>query len=231
MAHNLLAAINDGAYQPGARLPAYSDVALEAGVSKGTAREAFLALELIGAIEVRHGDGTFVREWDSVRAVSHAATLFSPPRDLVETRLHIEPAVAALAAERSPHEDFAALQRCTDEQAQLVDQPDQVTRFVALGLRFHADLATGCGNELLADIVCQLVNVERHPLWALVNQYAAPDLASRQRQVQEHEAILRALQERRPAEAATLMQLHLGSLARAVMEGPALHHATEVAGT
>ncbi|WP_270887130.1 FadR/GntR family transcriptional regulator [Pedococcus sp. 5OH_020] len=227
MAQNLLAAINDGDYLPGARLPAYADVAAEAGVSRATAREAFLALELVGALEVRHGDGTFVRGSDSTTMIGRAASLFAPPRDLVEARLHIEPTVAALAAERSDEDRIAALQRYTDEQGELVDQPDQLTRFVALGLEFHADLAPGCGNVLLADIVCQLVNVERHPLWALVNQYAAPDLASRQRQVDEHGAIVRALGQRRPQEVSALMQRHIGSLARAVFEGSGLHHTME----
>lgn len=56
----------------------------------------------------------------------------------------------------------------------LVNRPDKVADFVALGLHFHADLAPACGNSLLNDIVAQLVNVEQHQLWALVNQLELP---------------------------------------------------------
>jgi DNA-binding GntR family transcriptional regulator len=41
-------------------------------------------------------------------------------------------------------------------------------------LQFHGDLAAASGNSLLAAIVAQLVNIEHHPLWALVNQRAQP---------------------------------------------------------
>jgi DNA-binding FadR family transcriptional regulator len=212
VAQSLLSAITNGEYAPGTRLPAHTDIATQAGVSRATAREAFLTLELLGAIEVRHGDGTFVRG-PAVRVGGlHGSPLDAPPRELIETRLHIEPVVAALSAKRIDGERLVRLAECLDEQQVLVDELGQVARFVALGLAFHAELASGCGNHLLADIVAQLVNVERHPLWALVNQQALPDAPSRQRQVDEHRAILKYVGEGDSNRASTAMAQHLGSL-------------------
>jgi len=50
------------------------------------------------------------------------------------------------------------------QQRRLINSPSDVATFTALGLQFHGDLAPACGNGLLADIVRQLVDVERHPV-------------------------------------------------------------------
>lgn len=181
-------------------------------VSRPTAREAFLALELVGAVEVRHGDGTFVSD-ATTRGVSHRRSLLeTPPRELIESRCAIEPVSTGLAASRITTERIDALERNLAEQEGLVDDPIGVPRFVELGLEFHSELAPGCGNSLLADIVQQLVNGETHPLWALVNQQMMPDAASRQRQVDEHRAVLDAVRSGDAERAADAMRGHLGDL-------------------
>ncbi|WP_270887126.1 FadR/GntR family transcriptional regulator [Pedococcus sp. 5OH_020] len=223
VAQTLLSAISGGEYPPGSRLPAHSEVAAQAGVSRATAREAFLALEVIGAIEVRHGDGTFVRG-PAVRVGGvTGAALDALPHELVETRLRIEPVVTALAAQRLDRERLDGVARLLEEQQALVHEAKDVARFVALGLEFHAELAPACGNPLLADIVSQLVNVGRHPLWALVNQHALPDEASRQRQVDEHKSILRAIGRGEAELAKRLMEEHLGSLQARIFQGATPH--------
>ena len=218
VAQNLLNRITSGDYPPGSRLPAHTEIAAQAGVSRATAREAFLVLEIIGAIEVRHGDGTFVRR-PAVRVGGiNGSPLDAPPRELIETRLLLEPVVASLAAERMDPERLAALSQRVDQQQALVAEPDQVARFVRLGLEFHADIAPACGNSLLADIVGQLVDIQRHPLWALVNQQAMSDETSRQHQVDEHRAILDAVRHRRAELVGTEMRRHLGALDRTMFD-------------
>jgi DNA-binding FadR family transcriptional regulator len=212
VAQDLLTAIGRGDYEAGARLPAHGEVAARAGVSRATAREAFLALELIGAIEVRHGDGTFVKGRSPQIEGLQRTALDAPPQELIETRLHLEPLVAGLAAQRISEERVDQLADYLAQQQDLVDQPERVAAFVTLGLQFHADLAPGCGNSLLADIVEQLVDVERHPLWALINQRGLPDPASRQLQVDEHRSILTAIQSGDPDCASQAMRHHLDAL-------------------
>jgi DNA-binding GntR family transcriptional regulator len=109
------------------------------------------------------------------------------------------------------------VQRNLDEASALVDKPDHLPRFIALGLRFHADLATGCGNRLLAGITAQLVDVEEDPVWTLLNQSAMRTPAARQRQVDEHAAVLDAVLERRVADAESAMRWHLESLNIAIL--------------
>lgn len=210
IAEDLLAAIQSGRYTHGARLPAHSEIAAAYRVSRPIAREAFLALELAGAVEVRHGDGTFVSE----RAVHtpRASALEAPPHELIESRFTIEPICAGLAAERISFEQADALDKLLDLQELLIDDPDALATFVELGLQFHADLAPACGNGLLADIAQQLVNSEKHPLWSLVNQQGLPDRCSRRRQIREHRAILSAVRSGDATAASTAMRTHLGAL-------------------
>ena len=213
---SLLMAIARGEYSPGDRLPAEREIATSIGVSRPTVREALLALELIGAVDVRHGDGAYVRGSQArVRGIG-GSPLDAPPRELIETRRTLEPGVTALAASRVTPEVLAAVRRDLDEAAGLVNEPTQLPRFVSLGLRFHADLAPGCGNRLLADIVAQLVNVEMHPLWALVNQQAMSTTAARQGQISDHRAILAALASGDAARSEESMRSHLGALDAAI---------------
>ncbi|MDF0752934.1 FCD domain-containing protein, partial [Marinobacter sp. 71-i] len=80
------------------------------------------------------------------------SALTSAPRELIETRLHLEPITAALAAGRIDGDRLALLTRHIDEQADLIHEQDQVARFVSLGLQFHSDLAPACGNHLFGDL-------------------------------------------------------------------------------
>ncbi|TLM80768.1 FadR/GntR family transcriptional regulator [Pseudarthrobacter sp. NamE5] len=221
VAQELLIAINKGEYVPGDRLPAHTEIAAKFQVSRPTAREAFLALELIGAIEVRHGDGTFVRS--VARVGGDGNPLDVPPRELIETRMAIEPVAVNLAASRATPEQLATLEGYLDRQSELVEDPNGIAEFVALGLQFHSDLAPGCGNSLLAGVIKQLVNIEFHPLWVLVNQQGLPDPASRQLQVDEHRAVLKAVRDGDGVSAADAMRAHLGHLDRAMFlnGGPA----------
>jgi DNA-binding FadR family transcriptional regulator len=216
VAQDLLTAISRGEYAPGERLPAHTEVAAKARVSRATAREAFLALELIGAIEVRHGDGTFVRSTPHLGGTH--GSLLDAPQELIECRLYLEPVVAGLVADRIRPDQLTQLEENLASQSNLVNRPDQVTKFVSLGLQFHADLAPACGNSLLADMARQLVNVEHHPLWALVNQQALPNTDSRQTQVDEHRAVLHAIRQRNSEAAAEAMRLHLQALGSSLFD-------------
>lgn len=227
VAQSVLMSISRGEYLAGDRLPPERDLAISIGVSRPTVREALLALELIGAVDVRHGDGAYVQGPQARVGGIGGSPLDLPPRELIETRRVLEPEVTALAASSITPEILASVRRGLDEAAELVDEPSQLPRFVVLGLRFHSNLAPGCGNRLLADIVAQLVNVEMHPLWALINQQAMSTTAARQGQISDHRAILAAVASGDAARSEESMRSHLGALDSAIFT-PALPPAMRV---
>lgn len=212
VAQDLLTALARGDYLPGLRLPGDRELAARLDVSRATVREAILALELIGAVEVRHGDGTYVRGAHAGVAAIEGSALDVAPRELIQARQAIEPVVASLAATHIDADRLRALTRDVDEATELVDEPGQLPRFMDLGLRFHAELALGCANSLLAGIVGQLVNAETHPLWLLVNQHAISSPAARAGQLREHRHVLAAIAGGEPDRAAQAMTAHLTSV-------------------
>src|SRR3954469_24289690 len=122
VAQQVLMAIARGDFAAGDRLPPDREIATSAGVSRPTAREALLALELIGAVEVRHGDGAYVRGPHARVGGVQGSPLDAPPREVIGTRPPWNPAVAALAATRISPDTLTALSRDLDEAAELVHE-------------------------------------------------------------------------------------------------------------
>lgn len=223
VAQQLLAGVSQGLYKVGQALPSDRELALQFGVSRATVREALLALEFIGVLDIRHGAGTFVRGLRGT-PTEEVSPLDVAPREVIESRQAIEPALAALVAEHIAEETLTAVQADLDEAADLVNLPEALPRFVVLGLRFHADLAIGCGNSVLAGIASSLVDVSEHPLWTLLNQQAMSSVVARQSQVDEHRSVLTAIKRRNASAAELAMREHLAALNRTILR-PSRHRA------
>ena len=101
-----------GEFKPGDRLPPERDLARLLGVSRPTVREAMIALEIAGLVEVRVGAGAFVTEKAQANGAANGR-LFegvgSSPLELIAARRTIEPEVAALAAQLATPEEIAAI--------------------------------------------------------------------------------------------------------------------------
>lgn len=221
VAQEVLTAVASGSYAVGGRLPTDRELASRHGVSRATAREAVLALELIGVVEVRHGDGVYLRSGSVRVGGTDSAALGAPPVELIESRQVVEPAVVELVAARIDDEALAVLEDELAEAEEIVRDPLELPRFMELGLHFHSRLASACGNSLLADVVMQLVNAEEHPLWTLVNQHAMASLDARRGQLEEHQAVLRAVRDHDAAAAGLAMRTHLGHLSTIIFGPPA----------
>ena len=220
VAQDVLGAIAAGRFADGERLPTDRELAVQHGVSRATAREAVLALELIGVVEVRHGDGVYLQAGPVQVVDPESPALGARPQELIESRRVVEPAVAELVADRIGTEDLAVLADELAEAEEIVREPLSLPRFMDLGLHFHSRLATGCGNSLLTRVVTQFVDAEAHPLWTLVNQHALGSIQARLGQLAEHQAIFRAVRDRDATAARDAMRHHLGHLALIIFAIP-----------
>ena len=207
VAHGILTSIGSGELVAGQRLPAERDLALAKGVSRQTVREALLVLELIGAISIRHGDGIYVAEPTAPVIDAKDAVLRGDPRELIESRRTLEPVTTRMAAERATDAQIAGLQ-------ELLRYTGDGVRSDSLdgGLDFHAELAACSGNAMLSSVVSQLVNIEQHPLWRLINEQALRLPGARESQRAQHHAILQAVVERDVDRAEQQMREHLEDL-------------------
>src|SRR6187399_2252016 len=98
IADQIAALIERGEYAPGSRLPPERDLAKQLGVSRPSVREALIALEVEGLVEVRIGSGIYVQPGNEDAGVGDAHEAEAGPYELLRARYVIEAECAALAA-------------------------------------------------------------------------------------------------------------------------------------
>jgi DNA-binding FadR family transcriptional regulator len=217
IAQELLEDITHGEYAVGARLPADREIALRTGVSRATVREALLVLQVIGIVEASVGAGVYVAS--STPRLARDGSILEAPAELIETRLYLEPLVAFLCAQRMDAGDVNQLRELVDSAERLAESEKPFPGFSDLSLEFHSRLAQHCGNRMLGAIASQLVEVNAHPLWVLLNQSVLRTVLDRKAQVEEHRAVLEAIARRDPAAAAAAMRSHLDALGSLIFDG------------
>jgi DNA-binding FadR family transcriptional regulator len=218
----VLGAIGTGRLASGDRLPSEQELATLCRASRPTVRDAMLALELFGVVEVRPRSGAYVTD-RATGAATRFPTLFdSSPRELLEAREHIEPGVASLCAARVTPTALEELDRLVDESESALSggSTESLERFLQLGHQFHAALASHCGNETMATVTRQLVDVSAHPLWRVVNGLHLRSMDTRSGQIAEHREILAAIARGDGAAAAAAMRDHLAGLDGSIFGRP-----------
>ncbi|HEY9105749.1 MAG TPA: FadR/GntR family transcriptional regulator [Roseateles sp.] len=190
----------------GSRLPAERELALQLGVSRPSLREALIALEIEGRVEIRGGSGVYVCARETGEEGAATSWLGDSPAELMQARVALEGAVIMLAAARVTK---AGLQRV--EEAMLAMRQDHVDGQgapVDADRRFHLSIAEMAGNAVLTELVGKLFDGRHGPIAARMSGRAETS-HSWQAAVGEHEAIYRALEARNPQAAAAAMCSHL----------------------
>lgn len=200
-----------GEFALGSRLPAERDLALQLGVSRPSVREALIALEVQGMIEVRTGSGIYVRRIQPmVSCASLSETDTNAPADwgpleVMSARLLIEAEVAALAATHAQKSDLKAIKTGL-QQMKLEAARDKMPRDGDEA--FHAAIAKACGNSVLLDTVQRYWQARNGPLFERLGDYFEhPE--SWQAAINEHEQVLLAIEVHDASAARKAMQKHL----------------------
>jgi DNA-binding FadR family transcriptional regulator len=146
--------LTSGELGPGDRLPTERDLALRLGVARSTVREAIRGLEMMRVLQVRHGEGIFVTSLDApllLEATGFAMQLMRDHEvvDLLELRAILEGAAAALASARMTDEQRHMLLLRLEE----MDAASTADELLEADIAFHASLAGGAGNVVLASLL------------------------------------------------------------------------------
>ena len=217
IAEELRAEIASGTYAVGQRLPSERDLAQRFKVSRPSVREATIALELDGLVEVRYGSGVHVIA--TVPKGGVAGITDFGPFELLEARRAIESEACALAAKRIGPEQLSELtsliSEMRDENEHNVAQSEDADR------RFHELIAESTGNSALFAAVKTLWDArQRSPQYKLLShKVRAMGVKPR---IDEHTRVVDALKRGDSSGARTAMRDHL---ARVIDE---LLKATEV---
>ena len=215
---DLSAQIASGAYIIGQRLPAERVLAQTYSVSRPTVREAIIALELDGLVEVRMGSGVYVTS--ITPRGGKAAEADVGPFELLEARRAIEGEACALAAVRITDAELDALTALIgemhDENGRDIDRSEDADR------RFHVLIAEATQNSPMVTAVEALWDARaRSPQYKLLSDKAhAAGVIPR---IDEHSIIVEALRTRDPERARSAMRGHLTRVLESIMEATEVH--------
>ncbi|OAJ62494.1 GntR family transcriptional regulator [Paraburkholderia ginsengiterrae] len=204
VAAQILALIRQEEYPAGERLPPERELALKLGVSRPSLREALIALEIGGQIEIRMGSGVYVRD-ASADDVSAIGALGDSPSELMQARAAIEGSVVVLATARMTAATGDRLRRMIERMRRLAaagKSPVEADR------QFHMLIAETAGNSVLSRYVGELFDSRHDPIAAAMRGYTE-SAQTWTAAVREHEDVLKALQAGDPIAAQTAMRAHL----------------------
>lgn len=208
IADQLAGLIERGEYRPGARLPPERDLAKQLGVSRPSVREALIALEVGGLVEVRIGSGVYVLQ--PSRAPAATLPEDSGPFELIAARSLVESECAALAAKHATRAQVRAIEEAL---AHMAAEHDGGAMPLGADREFHLRIAEASGNSALGLVVRTLWEQRTGPLFRrLEHHYDTPELW--RLAMREHRQIVAAIARHDAAGARSAMRRHMNQAAK-----------------
>jgi GntR family transcriptional regulator, transcriptional repressor for pyruvate dehydrogenase complex len=197
-------------FSPGSQLPPERDLAQQLQVSRASLREALTALQMMGLVETRSGQGTFVSD-----GAASAFLRFDPswlyegeesPFAILQARKVVEPPIAAFATRHCSEDD---LDRVRGIQG-LVDAEKLDRQVFSEGDRkFHLTIAEISGNPVLATMMSIVYELMGQKLWLSLRDATLSSMERVQEYADQHWAIYKAIESRDPDGAYNAMKVHL----------------------
>ena len=141
--------ITEGKWAIGERLPTEPELSAELGISRNTVREAMRVLAFSGLIDIRQGDGSYLRSMTdplgAMRAMSHCTL-----EQAQETRQILEVEAIGLAAVRRTEADLSAMRDALKASAELYH--GDLEAYISADLVFHKHLVDAAHNPALSEL-------------------------------------------------------------------------------
>jgi GntR family transcriptional repressor for pyruvate dehydrogenase complex len=156
----------------GDRLPPERELASRLGVSRATVSQALVAMEVVGMVSVRHGDGVvLVEPAGSAKVVNALRRHAQQLPEIIEAREALETKLAALAAGRRTESDLAAM----DEALAFMERDiASGGRGVEADERFHAAVTAAGHSPLLARLMAEISDLIRETRISSLSQPDRP---------------------------------------------------------
>jgi DNA-binding FadR family transcriptional regulator len=197
----------------GGRLPPERALCREIGITRAQLRGALAKLEADGVIWRHVGKGTFVgqRPLDSLADVAAMARRTNP-LEIMHTRKLLEPEVAGVAALNATFADLAEMRACLQHSRKAQSKRE----YDAWDGRLHRAIASATHNSLLLSVMDTLTAVRSALSWGRLAARPGPPAADHHSHA-EHEAIVKAIEDRDVAGAREAMRAHLEAVERNVL--------------
>lgn len=202
--------VKSGELKPGDKLDSVEQLAKNFNVGRSAVREALSALKAIGLVEMKQGEGTYIKEYDFSQLTSSVASssLLTSKEifEFYEVRKIIETGSATLAAQRRTQAELDKMQEALAEMAQasgneaLGEQAD---------VKFHLAIAEATHNSVLIKLMHQISDTVCETMREARRAWLYSEETSLEKLYQEHVSIYKAIEQREASLAQQLMLAHL----------------------
>lgn len=213
VANELINMIRDGKLQPGQKLDSVQQLAENFSVGRSAIREALTSLRAMGLIELRQGEGTFVRKFEPSDITYPIDQALLMDKDdivhLLEVRKILETGVAITAAMQHTEKDIANM------KSALLDMKE-ATGNQKLGeqadLNFHMALVKATHNPLLISLMSHVSDLMVEAMKEARRIWLFSKVSTLEALYEQHARVLKYVENKEPEQARTAMLDHLNSV-------------------
>jgi GntR family transcriptional regulator, transcriptional repressor for pyruvate dehydrogenase complex len=219
VAEALLSMIKSGHLKPGDKLDSVQQLAENFQVGRSAIREALSALRAMGLIEMKQGEGTYVRQFDAeLISLPVTAAVLMKKEDishLLEVRKVLEVGTVAAAATKRTLDDLQKMKDTLEAMKAAAGNEELGER---ADFEFHMAIAAASQNPLLVNLMNNVSEMiietmrETRRIWLYSKQTTS------ERLYQEHLQIYEAIMEQNPMKAQELMLTHLAAVEHVLMK-------------
>jgi GntR family transcriptional repressor for pyruvate dehydrogenase complex len=212
IADQILRMINSGRYKAGSRLPSERTITEQMGVSRPSLREAISALQIVGILESRPGDGNYVSTpvatEDLMRRAVTVLEECDSPFENMQARKALEIGAVRLAIQVATDADLNALKEAWNEKC-IRGRRGDLEEYLRYGKVFHIAIARATKNRIIEAIMEKLLDMTIQPLWINMRRdYFLKDLSRMELMLDIHDRITRAIVDRDMDRAIRELEIH-----------------------
>lgn len=209
--------IKTGKLKKGDKLPPERELVEELKVSRASIREALRALEILGLVESRHGDGNFIKKNFEDSLLEPISLMFmleeSSPKDILELRMALETETAMIAAERIDDDTLKEIKLIIDKFKATTDEKLNTE----LDVEFHHKIAQASKNLLLVNIL-SATSVLIDAFISDARCKIMKNANNKEKLVKQHESIYEALLNGDASKAVDEMREHLEFINKSIFK-------------
>ena len=218
IARQIRNSIRDGELKIGEKLPPERTLAQEFGASRASIREALSALEMLGLIECKSGQGNFIKADGSEGTIDgellKSLLMGHDPYEIFEARLEMEPALAALTAVRATKEDKDNLSGHVEALNAIAAElkkgnREAIESYMEEDRKYHLSIGKFSHNSVLFTVFSGVNLMMKETHWKVLKGEALQKEGNIENYAQEHFSILQAIRESDPEKARQEMRNHI----------------------
>ena len=217
----VLEKIRSQVYPEGAKLPSEREIARTLGMSRPPVREALSALQIARIVEIRPGNGTYVKSATPANEmVSNTMSVLEEsesPFEVMQARCVLEEGIIKVAATQATGEDVVRLEQALARMGDAVEHSDP-PRYFQSNREFHLAVAAATHNSVLRKLLESLLLSEEKELWQESIQRYLSDPEHIKKYTARHERILQAIEKKDVDQAAQEMTEHFSGTVEEVRE-------------